>query len=255
MNIRILLFFGVFLFCNVTKLTAQSFSLKDTDDVLTSKEKQRLERAIRYQADFFNKVFPYDSLIKISDVKMVILEKYIDYISYEVGQNKPVGNNMPVGYFNRRTNEIVFYKPLSDNFLFVAYHELSHYFLSLKMRRNIAWLHEGLACYFESMNISARSVKIGKHSRYTAQLKTLVALNDVDIADFITWNANKFRQMSYNGYPIAYGTVYFLMQKDENILINIMRIIENGQSSTDAFNQFYPGGLAQFEKDFFDYFK
>jgi protein-tyrosine phosphatase len=108
------------------------------------------------------------------------------------------------------------------------------------------------------MDISAKAVKFKKHSRYIAQIKTLIAHKDVDIADFITWNLAKFKRMvSYNsyGYVVAYCMIYFLMQKDENILIGMMRDMRNGQSSALAFDLHYPGGLLQFEKDFFAYFK
>ena len=86
----------------------------------------------------------------------------------------------------------------------------------------------------------------------------MVAQKKVDIADFITWDNDRLQQMwgqGYDGYVVAYGIVWFLLQKDENILFKMMRAMREGQSSTAAFDLHYQGGLAQFQKDFLTYYK
>ncbi|MCL2098033.1 MAG: hypothetical protein FWH23_04670 [Bacteroidales bacterium] len=255
--INVLLFIGFFIF-NVTGLTAQTYSFDDPEGILTKKEKQQLEKAIIYEIDFYNKIFPDDTLIKISDVKIIIFDKYVDYVSYEATKGKNVSSGMPIGYFPQ-TRDIVIYKNKDrSDFLNVCYHELSHFFIRKKMTNSAVWLNEGLACYFKSMNISVNAIKFEKRNLYLTQIKTFIALKDIDIADFITWKPAKFQQMtSYNnyGYIVAYCIIYLLLQKEENILIGMMRDMRNGLTSVAAFDQHYPGGLAQFEKDFLAYFK
>ena len=256
--IRAFLFSGIFLF-GAIGLTAQTYSINDPDGALTQKEKQYLEKAIIYEIDFFNKVFPDGAPIKISDVKVSVFDKYADYLIHEVERGKTVSCCMPSGYFNSQAKEVIIYKNKDRNdFLNVCYHELSHFFLSEKMKNPAAWLNEGLASYFESMDISAKAVKFKKHSRYLTQIKTLIAHKDVDIVDFITWNSTKFKKMvSYNNYSyvVSYCIVYLLMQKNEDILISMMRDMRDGKSSTAAFDLYYPGGLPQLERDFLVYFK
>jgi len=58
-----------------------------------------------------------------------------------------------------------------------------------------------------------------------------------------------------SSYAKAYGMVWFLFQKHENILIDMIRGIRSGQSSIDVFNQYYPGGIERYVKDFSEYFR
>jgi len=255
MMVKLILFLKLLLVCT-GMLTAQNFAFQDPEGMLSSKEKQYLEKAMIYEAGFFNKVFPDESLIELSDTEVVIFNTQIEFLSYALSQGKDAGNIG--GYFDGRAKKIVMYRDKNNNFLSLCYHELSHLFIRKKMRSPPTWLNEGLACYFESMEISAKTIKIKKNSRYIARLKTLSANRDVSIANFITWNNCKFVQMlSYDGYgyAVAYGIVWLLFQTDEHILISMMRDMRDGLSSADAFNQYYPGGLVQFESDFFTYYK
>jgi len=184
----------------------------------------------------------------------------LDFIDYGLTDGKDV-DVCCSGYIDPSTKKIVIYRHNRKHYFcsyFRVFYGRSHFFLNEAMIDPAAWLSEGLSIYFGTMNASTKTVKFKKNKSYNTTLKKMVAQKKVDIADFITWDNDRLQQMwgqGYDGYVVAYGIVWFLLQKDENILFKMMRAMREGQSSTAAFDLHYQGGLAQFQKDFLTYYK
>jgi hypothetical protein len=117
-----------------------------------------------------------------------------------------------------------------------------------------AWLIEGLATYHERMTYDKRRIRHQIDRFYTARVKTLIQLNEIDLAEFVSWDYQKFSRESFTqegfGYAIAYCMVLFLMQQCENMAFTIFRNLVNGYSTVEVFDKIYNGGFSQFEKDF-----
>jgi hypothetical protein len=90
-------------------------------------------------------------------------------------------------------------------------------------------------------------------------VKTLIELQEINLSEFVNWNYQKFAAESFTqegyGYAVSYCIVLFLMQKDENRAIEIIRHLVGAASSTEIFDKYYSGGFAQFEVDFIEKYK
>jgi hypothetical protein len=169
--------------------------------------------------------------------------------------------NSPGVYFSK-TRELVVCtdKKYKKDFVKIACHELSHAFLHLHSEnKNIpAWLNEGLAVYLQEMTFDRKKITQRINPLHVARVKTLIELKDLDLSEFVKWNYQKFVVESFSqegyGYAVGYCMTLFLMQHDEDKAMTIFRNLIGEQTAIDVFNDCYPGGFAQFEKDFIEYF-
>ena len=246
----------LFLFLCLGMNLFPQYSIKDEESTLTKKELANLQKAIDYQLAFYNKAFP-DSMMDRSSVNTTIFKSYAKYIVY---QNEQFGYNRhnSMGFYSPKNKEAVICKDKNEkNFLKTCYHELSHFFIMSYMNESPAWMNEGLAVYFGSIKIS-EPVKHQVETYYTARVKTMIQLKDIDLKDFIDWQYDKFYKVSFTqdsyGYALAYCMVLFLMQNEET-MIAVINSIYKGKSSYEALDSSYKGGFAAFEKEFIKYFK
>lgn len=233
--------------------SAQQYSIKDDDKVMSKKEFTALEQVIAYQIQFYNRVLPNDT-IKAKDVKLKIFSNYAEYLTFQKETSESL-NPKSMGFYSHKEREAVVCKDkIPDKFLEVCYHELSHFFVNTYFGNIPVWINEGLAVYFEHTKTGKRPKHIPS-SRMINRVKTMIDLNDINLTDFITWNRNQFYKKSFShdsyGYALGYSIIYFLMQKDKETVINLIRNITEGASSHDALNKLYDGGFSNFEKDFF----
>jgi hypothetical protein len=86
------------------------------------------------------------------------------------------------------------------------------------------------------------------------RLKTLVKLKNLNLAEFVNWNYQRFSTESFSnegsGCAVGYCMVLFLMQQ-EDTSFQIFRNLIGGHSTVEILNKCYSGGFAHFEKDFF----
>ncbi len=234
-------------------LAQPKYSISDTDNVLTQKEKVSLEKAIDFQTTFYNLVFPEDT-VKLSDVRLNIYNDYAAYLLYQKEQTRTTLHNS-MGFYSRKNKEAVVCKAKNEKrFLLTSYYELSHYFINTHIERPPVWINEGLAEYFTHLNYNGKIVKPNVYDYAVNRVKTMIQTRDINLVDFLTWDANKFYKMSFThdnyGYSLGYCIILFLMQKDQNVAIEFIRQIKSEKSGVEAFNSCYEGGFADFEKEF-----
>lgn len=233
------------------------YRITDDNNVLSKKEKSNLERVIGYQLNFYRQVFPEDSL-ESSAVKLTIFDSYPAYLLYRKEQNPIVIHNC-LGFYSTKNKEAVVCKDKnSERFMETAYHEISHFFTNTYFTNIPVWLNEGLAVYFSRFNISKKSIKPEPHQYYIDRVKTLIAIHDINLTDFFRWNQRRFVKESFTndsyGYALAYAVVWFIMQSDENLMIDYIRHLKSTENGLICFDVVYPGGFKAFETDFFQYF-
>jgi len=238
--------------CNVFSQVA----FNDADKVLNKSEESFIENAVLYEMDFYNRIFPKDTF-HFADVHFTIFKKYSQFIAYQ--SNKQNIHHSSLGYYVFATKEIVVCKEKQpkQQFLKTCAHELSHFLLMQRMNAP-AWLNEGLATYFGNMKFLSKTATHDKNKYLTARIKTMIELRDIDLQDFVAWDYGKFGKMSFAndsyGYAIAYGMTLFLINKNENLTMNIIREIGKNNNTIQAFDTCYIGGFEQFEKDFLAYY-
>lgn len=245
-------FFLLFILACIS-VSAQHYSIKDKDKVLTKKELTSLDQVIAYQINFYNKVLP-ENPIKPQDVRLRIYSNYAEYLTFQNETTKSL-NPKSMGFYSPKNKEAVVCKDkIPDRFMKVCYHELSHFFVNTYFENTPIWINEGLAVYFEQTKTGKRPKHIPS-SRMINRVKTMIDLNDIDLFDFISWNRNKFYKKSFShdsyGYALAYSIIYFLMKDNEETVINLIRKISEGNDSYTSIDRIYDGGFCKFEKDFF----
>jgi hypothetical protein len=251
----------LFLLLYFTNIPAQEeFKIQDPEKHFSKKEKRTFERAVNYEAAFYNRIFP-DRKADFSDIKFTVIPDQITYAAYIGKSGGAVHANSPGIYFPA-THELVVCtsKRFRGGFVTVLCHELSHAFLHIHAGgKNIpAWLNEGLAVYLQEMTFDRKKMTHRVNRRSVARVKTLIELKDLNLSDFVTWEYWKFSVESFAqegyGYAVGYCMTLFLMQRDEDNAVAIFRNLIGEQSSKEVFDNCYDGGFAKFEKDFMEYF-
>ena len=242
-------------------ILAQERIVTDTENLLTKKEKTAFEKALYYQSDFFNRLFPKKT-VNVSDINFVIVNNFAEYINLQSKYGLHVRHNS-LGFFTSKDSTVVVFrnkKSNASNFLRAFYHELSHAFLYLHVDGNYvpAWLIEGLATYHEQMTYDKKKIRHHANRYFIARVKTLIALEDINLAEFVVLNYQNFSKESFTqegyGYAIGYCMVLFLMQQCENMAFAIFRNLVGENSTIGVFDKYYLGGFQKFEKDFITYF-
>jgi len=227
-------------------------AVRDHENILSKKEKATLEQVIAYQLAFYNRLFP-DKPYNALTVGVLVIKNYAHFIAYQAEIGKTIYMHSP-GFYSPLRKEIVVYKDAGGNkFLPICYHELSHHILIERMPRPPSWLNEGLATYLENIIITSKGITAEPKPYYLSRVKTMIALKDLDLRDFITWDPRKFAETSFShdsyGYALAHCMIHLLM-KDEAAAFALIRAIDGGKTPFEAFDLHYPGGFEQFEKDF-----
>ena len=241
--------------------TQGGFKIQDPENHFSKKEKPVFERAVNYEAAFYNRIFP-NQKHDFSDIKFTVIPNQMDFGLYLMKLGIKAPKDAP-GIYILSSRELVVCtaKKFRAGLIPILCHELSHAFLHIHSgEKNIpAWLNEALAVYLQGMTYDKKKITQTIDQRYVARVKTLIELKDLDISDFITWDYRKFTHESFSqegyGYAVGYCMALFLMQQDEENAIAIFGNLIGEKSSEEVFNAYYPGGFSQFEKDFMEYWR
>ena len=201
--------------------------------------------------DTFGFTFPENFKIKV-----VLFKEKDDFLNY---QKKKAGKIISEsGYYSPRDSEAVTW--LQDDFkkmVAVLFHESSHMVLMQEVPWCPLWINEGLAEYFESLDLfdGNRCICIQenrmKWCKYWLEKGFPIEFEPFFKMDHETWMA--FDKKNNNaGYTIGYSIVYFLMTntKTKSILKEILWDFKRNHDKADSvatINQFYPGGIKKLE--------
>lgn len=172
-------------------------------------------------------------------------------------------------YLSQRNEATVWDSGRFENTLKTVTHECSHAILHYQFNRIPAWLDEGLAEYFESMELFGQAVVIHPNKAWDSQLKQLHGVTEnisylqmfID-ADYQDWYEKNGED--HQSYAVSWSLVYFLMSTHEGrkTLKALLESFQNDYSyqpklasnDTDAtdhelgmttvrINDFYYGGI------------
>ena len=197
-------------------------------------------------------------------VKLVIFgnkEKFLEY------QQATIGTIISEsGYYAGKLREtvVVINKKAKDmqketkRMVGVTFHEASHMLLRYHIPWCPVWANEGLAEYFEGMNVFGenRNIRIQKNRMKWCIYWTRNGF-PIDLQKYIMlkhdeWMA--FRKQDSNAaYTIGYSLVYFLMssKETEGVLKELLWEFKRQRKKTDSvqvIEKYYPGGIERMEK-------
>jgi len=250
----------IFIFILLTVgVQAQKINFIDPDNLLTKKENLALEKALQYESDFYNRLFP-DKTVNISDIKFIVVSNYLAFVNLQ--SKYGIVHAHSSGFFASKDSTLVVFKDKKsevNNFLPICYHEFSHAFLRLHTGEKYipVWFNEGLADYLKQMTYDKNKIAQHINTYRITRVKTLIDIKDLNLSEFVNWSYEKFSTESFTqegyGYAVGYCIVLFMMQQDENASFTIFRNLVGARSTINVLDKCYTGGFAQFEKDFMSY--
>lgn len=220
----------------------------------------KIYRGIQFQYEFYAKYLGYD-FSKDLVVRIRIFRDADTYRSY-IDVNYPHIPKTWIGVYLSGVNEIlVSLEKDEDAFYKNIFHETSHLLLTDKVKNCPNWLNEGLAEYFEFMNIENEEVVIPPQAVKDSRIKNW--LNNQRMPDLLSsismtnkeWNFNDNVSESDEPRTLGWSVAYFMMSSQQgkecikNLLIHLAKNSRDTQASIDAINESYPGGSKKLVDD------
>lgn len=161
------------------------------------------------------------------------------------------------GFYSPVLNEAVVIKMPEEYMRSVIRHEATHVINASLFGRSPIWFNEGLAEYFERMEVAGlgRSVKHSKSSLRFLQTQRPLTLQHYFSIPYADWYGGDIRVH----YSYAWSLMHHLLSDKKGkaffaVLVNQMA--ENycqPQNDIGLINQFYPGGFQAFEQDWVEW--
>lgn len=226
------------------------------DYTLDSNTKETINRGINFIAVQYSNLFH----INLGDNNKIIIHIFDNQAAYLNYSKKIVSSAVSQnGFYSYKLNKIIIWKNKNNTVMLkTIFHETSHFLLRSQIKVCPKWLNEGLAEYFEELELSNNQIKINPQKNKEKRCKNLLDQNKLPILvnyfeinnrAWINDNAKNAKISS----TIAWSLVYYMMssQKGQILIEQILHYIKNNPSkknaSLDAFEKYIPEGLAQFE--------
>lgn len=163
------------------------------------------------------------------------------------------------GFYSPTLNEAVVIKMPERFMRSVIRHEATHVINASLFGRPPIWFNEGLAEYFERMEVAGlgRSVKHSKPSLRFLQSQRPLTLQQYFSIPYAQWYGGDIRVH----YSYAWSLVHHLLSNEKGKIFFaelVNKMAENycqPQNDIALINQHYPGGLQMFEQDWNDWIK
>lgn len=165
--------------------------------------------------------------------------------------------NTNSGFYTSKDNEaVVFQGSDPEAMRAVVRHEATHVIVAGLYGYTPVWFNEGLAEYFEYLEISGQLRQISPVQHHLSYLQGSLASNNLmALKDYIEltpqqWYGGDLK----NNYALAWSMVYFLMSHREGkqLLQGMMNSLAENYcwqfSSTQYLEQHYPGGLTALDR-------
>ena len=140
-------------------------------------------------------------------------------------------------------------------------HESSHVLLYQLSPASPVWLHEGLAQYFQTMEVQADGrMKVSALPDAQARIRQWMDEGRlITLRQYLSLDDNQWRRMAHKldaiPYTVAWATTAFLMSKPvgRSTLRQLLQELEktDRRPTLRRIDQIYPGGLTRLEYDFF----
>ena len=231
---RIILFLGVYLLS--TQVAIAQDTTRETQNIcqlsfhnceIEDGQKEEIERGVRMMVKIYKNVFDLD-VSKNFQIKFQIFGDRNDYIKYRSGKSR---SNSGLGYYSVQKKEAVIWQHCNRCYVKTVYHEASHAILHEHLWHP-KWLQEGIAEYFEMMEVYDDKVVIGfSPDRDKACQEWLEEGELMPLNDFLTLSKSQFNEQNSKMRSIAWSFIYFLMSSKEGQIILKNLIWEMNQAA------------------------
>lgn len=161
------------------------------------------------------------------------------------------------GFYNPATNQITTWGMPSDHLLRLITHECSHAISASHGKYVPVWLNEGLAEYFEEMQVSGLGAQVPVSQQWLYVLKQRGYVSSspdlravIDSPHNLWYTANGADGISY---ATSWSLVWFLMDSKQGrrIVAELLNTHHSplGASSSQFIDRRWPGGFDRFSKD------
>lgn len=230
---------------------------------VSKKEKEKIEFLFQYQAAFYKQ---FGSISDTIQPKIIIfkdkkgLQNYMTFL----GKKSSLGNNRLAGTFFADRRELIVARSENSDVLQSISWQVSNYFIFLTLKNihndsvGSHWIQPGLDSYFKYISFKKNEIRHNPPTKNAEnRVKTAIETGELNLKEFIGFNKKTLyksqRQNNHYAYSLSHYITYFLMQNHKDFFIQMIKDVENGATSFEVFEQLYPGGFAQFEKDFMNY--
>ncbi|MDE2725591.1 MAG: DUF1570 domain-containing protein [Gemmatimonadota bacterium] len=226
---RIILFFGAYLLS--THMVIAQDTIRETKNIcqlnfhnckIEDRKKEEIERGVRMMLKIYKNVFDFD-VSKNFQITFQIFGDRKGYIKY---RSENSGSSSGVGYYSVGKKEAVIGQYCDRCYCYIktVYHEASHAILHEHLWHP-KWLQEGIAEYFEMMEVYDDKVVIGfSPDRDKACQEWLEEGQLMPVNDLLTLSKSQFNKQNPKMRSLSWSFIYFLMSSKEgqSILKNLI---------------------------------
>ncbi len=237
-----------------------SIELIPHDCQLDALIQNKIYRGVQFQYDFYTQYLGY-TFTKDLVVRIRIFKNADAYRNY-IDAMYPHIPKTWIGVYLSGVNEIlVSMEDDEEAFFKNIFHETCHLLLTDQVKNSPNWINEGLAEYFEFMQIQGNEVAVRLQPAKDSRTKNWVASNKVpNLLASISmtnkeWNFNDNVSESDEPRTLGWSVTYFLMSSKEgkrfikDLLGYLGKYPNDTQASLRAINIYYPGGCQQMVQD------
>ena len=160
------------------------------------------------------------------------------------------------GFYSPRENTIHVWRNRNlDRLLEVLTHEASHTIMQHQIGRVPIWINEGLAEYFETMEVFGQTVVVRPNTHWIATVDRLLRDGLMPLGDFLSMTREKWYLFNGEGslaYAVAWSVTFFLMSSEPGIATIHTVLQHHKQGGEEDVNALiaaaYPGGFEAFEE-------
>jgi hypothetical protein len=200
-------------------------------------------------------LIPSDRMTK-SSIDMKVFTDHADFLVYKNSVAPTLSNNVS-GFYSALENSVAVLHSGNEKLTqLIALHEATHVFQYKNIGTMPGWLSEGMAAYFENMQVKNKSKTVPISAQWLFVLKrrsSTIALRDLLTADYSRWQSRN--GTSY--YATSWALVHFLMLPENRVMMQrYLDIVskdkcneESAQFDVTFFEQHYNGGVAKLQQD------
>ncbi|MCG8393838.1 MAG: DUF4124 domain-containing protein [Pseudomonadales bacterium] len=209
----------------------------------------------RYRSDFGL------DLHGTAEVNLYLFERQADFLQW-MAQRVGSGNPNYGGVFIPASNEVAVWRWGEDQEVAqTILHEASHVLLYQMSPASPAWLHEGLAQYFQTLKVQPDGrMKVSTLPAAQARIQKWIEEERlITLRQYLSLDDQQWRRLAHQlnaiPYTVAWGTTAFLMSKPvgRSTLRQLLQDLEKTDSrpTLERIAHLYPGGISRLEYDFF----
>ncbi len=220
----------------------------------------KIYRGIQFQYDFYAQYLGYD--FSKSLVVRIRIFKDADAYRAFIDANYPHIPKTWIGVYLSGVNEILVSQEKDEDAFFKnIFHETSHLLLTDKVKNCPNWLNEGLAEYFEFMEVDGDEVVVRPQTIKDNRIKNWSINHHLpDLLSSISmtnkeWNFNDNVSETDEPRTLGWSVAYFLMSDSQgrDCLKSLLTLLSKNNhdvyASIKALNESYPGGTKKLVDD------